>query len=144
MAIPAVAQYSRLLAAGAGLSGVVPREGMPRTEDEALAAVTKQFEAIFVSELLKEMRATTLDGGLFGKDRASQMYREMHDEALAGELANSGGLGIGKLLFESLKGPVMKSRPARTAQALAPRTGRLEPARGLTLTLGPTGAARSP
>ena len=72
------------------------------------------------------------------------MYREMHDEALAGELANSGGLGIGKLLFESLKGPVMKSRPARTAQALAPRTGRLEPARGLTLTLGPTGAARSP
>jgi len=105
MALPAVAQYARLLASGAGLAGAAPRGGaLPRTEDEALGAVTKQFEAIFVSELLKEMRATTLEGGLFGKDRASQTYREMHDEALAGELANSGGLGIGKMLFDDLKG----------------------------------------
>ena len=75
---------------------------VPRTQEESLKMVTRQFEAIFLEELLKEMRNTTLDSGLFGKDRASQMYQSMHDEALSAKMAETGELGIGRMLYTQL------------------------------------------
>ncbi len=85
-----------------------PREAVG-TEDAALRRVATEFEAIFLGELLKSMRSTQLESGLFGKDRSTQMYREMHDDAMARELAtagaskdNPGGLGIGRMLYEEL------------------------------------------
>lgn len=72
------------------------------TEEEAIAEVARQFESLFIGELLKSMRSTGLETGLMGNDRSSKMYREMHDEALASELARGGGLGVGRMLSEEL------------------------------------------
>lgn len=73
-----------------------------RTETQAIAEVARQFEALFIGSLLKSMRSTGLESGLLGKDRSSQMYQEMHDEALASELAKGHGLGVGAMLSAEL------------------------------------------
>ncbi len=97
-----VTQYFR------ALSGVSPwsqtgQTSLPRTEEEALRGVTREFEAIFIGEMLKQMRRPDFSGGLLGNDRASKMYREMHDEAMAAEMARAGGLGIGDMLYQELR-----------------------------------------
>ena len=98
MAAAAVGQYLQ------ALNGVAweRRAAAPKTDGDALHQVAGQFEALFISELLKSMRSTTLDTGFLGNDRASKMYREMYDEALSGNLATSGGFGIGRMLEAEL------------------------------------------
>jgi flagellar protein FlgJ len=98
MATAGVGQYLQ------ALNGVAweRRASAPGTEREALRQVAGQFEALFISELLKSMRSTTLDTGFLGGDHASKMYRDMYDEALSGNLATSGGFGIGTMLEAEL------------------------------------------
>jgi len=79
------------------------REALPRNRDEALKRVSSEFEAIFIGQLLKTMRDSVLETGLMGNSRASKMYREMHDDALASEMAKTGEFGIGRMLYEELK-----------------------------------------
>ena len=90
------------LQALAGVSWERQAGPLARTEAEAVTEVARQFEALFIGNLLKSMRSTEMEHGLFGKDRSSQMYQEMHDEALASELAKDHGLGIGDMLKAEL------------------------------------------
>ena len=63
-------------------------------QQEELAA---QFEGMFVSMLLKEMRST-LESGLFGGEN-SDTYGALFDMYLGQHLADSGALGIRDLLL---------------------------------------------
>jgi len=60
-----------------------------------------QFEGVFVSLLLKEMRST-LDGGLFGEEN-SDTYGALFDMYLGQHLADSNALGIRRLLLNQWK-----------------------------------------
>ena len=99
MGVGSVGQSIDALAA---VSPGVRREQAPRSDRAALKRVAEEFEAIFLDELFKAGRSTMLESGLFGKDRATKMYEEMHDEAMARSMAASGGLGIGKMLEAEL------------------------------------------
>lgn len=57
-----------------------------------------EFEAIFVRELLKTMRESLPEGGLFESTPEMETYEEMFDGALAQSIAESGQLGIGKAI----------------------------------------------
>ena len=81
----------------------VMRGAAPKTREEALQKVTQEFEAVFINELMKQMRKTDFSGGLFGEDRAMKIYGEMRDESFAAEMAKAGGMGIGKMLYQELK-----------------------------------------
>ncbi len=98
MAATGVGQYLQSLSSVAWERSAA----VPKTEREAIRQVASQFEALFLSELLKSMRSTTLDSGFLSQDRASKMYRDMSDEALAGNLSQTGSLGIGRMLEEEL------------------------------------------
>ncbi len=74
-----------------------------RSDDDALRIVAQQFEAIFINQLLKSMRSTTLESGLFGQDQGSKMYREMYDQALAERMSATGDMGIGKMVYDELR-----------------------------------------
>jgi flagellar protein FlgJ len=54
--------------------------------------------------MLKSMRNTVVEGGLLAKSNEGKIIDSMFDEKLGQEIANSGGIGIGKMLFEQLKG----------------------------------------
>ena len=63
----------------------------------------KEFEQMFVHLLLKEMRKSVNDSSLTTKSHAEKMYEQMMDETLAAQIAESGQLGIGRQLQESVR-----------------------------------------
>lgn len=58
-----------------------------------------EFEGVFLSLMLKEMR-NTLEGGFFGEE-SSDTYGGMFDMFVGQDLAKSQPLGISKILLES-------------------------------------------
>ena len=64
-------------------------------ESAALREVAEQFEALFVQNMLKSMREASFGDPLFGDSSGSQMFRDMFDQQIAGDIASGSGGGIG-------------------------------------------------
>jgi peptidoglycan hydrolase FlgJ len=73
-----------------------------RDPEAALKKVSKDFEAIFVNMLIKAMRKTVPETGLFGSDSASDTYQDMFDEQLAVEMSQGRGLGLADVIYRQL------------------------------------------
>jgi peptidoglycan hydrolase FlgJ len=65
----------------------------------AIAQTAKQFEAIFLRQMIAAMRAPSLGDDIFGSD-ASNQFRDMADARLADAMA--GKFGIAALLEKQL------------------------------------------
>jgi flagellar protein FlgJ len=112
------------------------REG----QASARAEVARQFESLFVAQMLKSMRAASGGKGLMDSDR-SLFYRDMHDQQLATQLAKSGGIGMAEVIERQLGGkpesqdqsgkqvadyraaPVWRNVPPLVAEAMAAARG---------------------
>jgi len=53
--------------------------------------------------MLKSMRTAVSEDGLLGNNNESKIIQSMFDENLALGMAKGNGMGLGKMLFESLK-----------------------------------------
>lgn len=73
-------------------------QSLPSQGNAALAQTAEDFESVFVSLLLKEMRGT-LSEGLFGGE-SSDVLGGMFDQFMGQHLANSSALGIKQLIME--------------------------------------------
>ena len=62
-----------------------------------------EFESIFITYMLKSMRTAVTEDGLLGNNNESKIIRSMFDENLALGMAKGKGMGLGKMLFESIK-----------------------------------------
>ena len=71
--------------------------------DAELKKVAKDFEAIFMRMLFKQMRDTVEKSGFIGSSTSMEFFETMKDEQMADQLASSGGIGIGKIIYEKLK-----------------------------------------
>lgn len=71
---------------------------MPSQSPEKVA---KDFEGVFTSMMLKEMRKTLEPGSLFGED-SSDIYGGLFDQFLGQHMADSGGIGLARMIQESL------------------------------------------
>ena len=70
--------------------------------DKQLKKVSQDFESIFLSYMLKQMRKTVPEDPLFGNSTAKRIFYEMYDEAVAKELARAGGIGLAIILYKQL------------------------------------------
>ena len=70
---------------------------------EKLKKTCSEFESIFITYMLKSMRSAVTEDGLLGNSNESKIIRSMFDENLALGMAKGQGMGLGKMLFESLK-----------------------------------------
>jgi flagellar protein FlgJ len=97
-------------------------------------AVLKEFEQVFINQLLKEMRKSLPEGGLMPKSQQQQYFEEVFDDNLAGEMARSGQFGIARQMQDQL------------AQVEAARKRDLTSVSGIGLPLTPerTGLALKP
>jgi flagellar protein FlgJ len=68
---------------------------------EALKEVAKQFEAIFLNNVLKGMREAKLADGIMDNDQ-SKFYNEMYDQQLAVHLSGKPGVGLADLIVKQL------------------------------------------
>ncbi len=66
---------------------------------EKLQKACKDFEAIFISFMLKSMRKASEESDLFGGGLGNDIYKEMFDGKLAEEMSRTSQFKIGDLLF---------------------------------------------
>ena len=88
------------------LSSVVPVDAgaaAPKDDPVKVRESAKQFEALLIGQMLKSMRDS--EGGWLGTegDDASSSAMEYAQENFAQSLANSGGLGLAKLVAGGLQ-----------------------------------------
>ncbi|WP_050069682.1 rod-binding protein [Anaerosalibacter massiliensis] len=74
-------------------------------KDKELMDVCKEFEAVFIHMMLKEMRKTIPDNGLIEKSTATKIFEDMFDEEMAKKMSDSeeDGIGIAKILYDNFK-----------------------------------------
>lgn len=84
-----------------------PLSGLPSHSDAELKQVSKNFESIFLQMLFKEMRNSVQKSDLFGNSQGMEFFESMHDEQLTQQLASAGGLGIGNMVYQKLKGAIV-------------------------------------
>ena len=109
MAISALAPSSSIPTA---LTGPVADAKLTPVQKAAVAhlhAASQQFEGVFVGMMLKEMRSTVGDDSMFGKSPATDMFNSMLDDQRAQSMAQTGALGIGKIVEAQLKSNVLSN-----------------------------------
>lgn len=72
-----------------------------KNSPEALKAVAKQFEALFLNNVLKGMRNAKLADGIMDNEQ-SKFYNEMYDQQLAVHLSAKPGVGLADLIVRQL------------------------------------------
>jgi len=73
-------------------------------DDQKLKESCKQFESLFLNQLLTSMRKTIPKSDLFGKNNnEKEMYDSMMDQQLAQSWASSDGIGLANVLYQQLK-----------------------------------------
>ncbi len=83
-------------------SGFTELKRQARTDQgSALKEVARQFEAIFLQQMLKEMRSAKLAEGIFDSSQ-TQFYEEIYDQQLALHLSKTSGLGLAAVLERQL------------------------------------------
>lgn len=100
--------YRQLLREGEALKG--PETSERRREERKLAEACKDFEKIFIEQVLKEMRRGLNEGASFGTSSAStaadksrsSFFRDQMYGGFADHLAKEGSFGLGDVLFEQL------------------------------------------
>lgn len=83
-------------------NGLAKLKGQARKDSpEALKEVAKQFESIFLNNVLKSMREAKLADGAMDNDQ-SKFYNDMYDQQLAVHLSGSPGVGLADLIVKQL------------------------------------------
>jgi len=83
-------------------SGLANLKNQARKDSpEALKEVARQFEAIFLSNVLKGMREAKLADGIMDNDQ-SKFYNDMYDQQLAVHLSGKPGIGLADLIVKQL------------------------------------------
>ena len=75
--------------------------------DPELKKAAEKFEAVFVRQVLGEMRKAKLGDELFGSS-ATDNFREMADAKTADAMAKQGVFGIGDMLARQLNKALVK------------------------------------
>lgn len=70
--------------------------------DKALDMACKEFESVFAHQMMKVM-GESVPEGLFGDGVGSSIYKDMLYQAVGDKIAESGALGIGKMLRQHMQ-----------------------------------------
>ncbi|WP_182187760.1 rod-binding protein [Pectinatus frisingensis] len=71
--------------------------------DAKLKDACKQFEAVFLDLMYKQMRDTVPKDSLLGDSNADNILRSMHDTEMTKNIAEAGGVGLADMLYRQIK-----------------------------------------
>lgn len=75
----------------------------PKTPNEISAKMAAdEFEAIFISEMLKGMSVGLKTDGPFGGGQSEEIYRDLMNEELGKTMTQSGGVGISDAIYREM------------------------------------------
>ncbi|MEK6531447.1 MAG: peptidoglycan DD-metalloendopeptidase family protein [Deltaproteobacteria bacterium] len=75
---------------------------MKKDNPAEIRRAVKEFESLFISQMLKEMRSTVMQSELMHSSNSEDIYTSMLDTELSKVMANSGGIGLGDMLLRQL------------------------------------------
>ena len=87
-------------------------------KDKELKEACKGFEAMFLSMMYKEMRATVPEDKLFGESNGQKIFQDMRDSELMKNVADSGGVGLADMMYRQLSPQVKAQEKAAEMGAL--------------------------
>lgn len=76
--------------------------GQAAERQKALKNACRDFESLFVDYMLKQMRQTVPQDGLFGGGQAEKMYTSMMDSEVAKEISRQRGLGLAPMMYQQM------------------------------------------
>lgn len=102
------------------MSTILPSSGAlstspTATDRQKLSAVAKQFEAIFMRQMLSAARKTDFGGDKLFSGQALDTFNQMQDEHFADVTAQSGTLGLASII----EAQMARFLPAGTSAATA-------------------------
>lgn len=103
---------------GPGAGAPNPLMGIRGTED-----IGQQFESLFVSMLIKEMRETSSEDGMFAGDSAD-VYGGLFDTFMGQHIASQGSLGIADMVNRQIS--PKPATPVESASQTPATTGTTE------------------
>jgi peptidoglycan hydrolase FlgJ len=109
-----------------GLQANQPRASVDKAAGqgiERLQETTRELEGVFLGLLMKAMRSTVGNGGLFKNGPDSQTYREMFDQEVARSMARAGGIGLGQMVLRDQlrrQAAAESGEAKKTSQVLSP------------------------
>ena len=83
----------------------------PDKADPKLRAACSEMESLFITYLLKEMRATIDKSGFISGGKAEEIFTSLLDVELSKKISSAGGIGLSSILLEQLGGHVEKKGP---------------------------------
>ena len=136
MASPLSEIQSRLAIDAQGLGAL--RVQARNSPDAALEKVATQFEALFLQMLLKSMRDSVPQDGMFDNE-ATRTYVGMLDQQFAAGLSGKGKLGLSDILVKQLqRASAAAIEPG--AEAIEPGAAALEPGAAVSAPARPAAA----
>lgn len=79
-----------------------PETPPQRVDNPELRKVARQFEAVFVEQMIGAMRKTVQPGGLIPESNAERTFKAMLDSENAGRIADAEQLGLSEIIYEHL------------------------------------------
>ena len=76
--------------------------GVKKMDEGKLKKACEDFESIFISQMLKEMREAIPKSGLLDGGSEQDAYLSLFDEAFSKNIAQGGGIGLGKILYQNV------------------------------------------
>ena len=73
--------------------------------DPQLQAACREMESLFLSYLLKEMRATINKSGFISGGKAEEIFTSLLDVELSKKMSAAGGIGLSAILLKQLGNP---------------------------------------
>jgi flagellar protein FlgJ len=86
-------------------------------KDEQLKAAAKQFEAVFVNQILKQMQDTIQEASFDPEDSSNQQVHGMYCTFLADAVSERGGFGLWETIYEQLSQQQASAGGAETVDA---------------------------
>jgi len=79
-----------------------PQGGAADKERAAVKKVAQEFEALFVTMMLKSMRSTVGEDQVTGGGRGEETFRSLLDQEYATAASRGGGIGLAQVLEREL------------------------------------------
>ena len=76
--------------------------GAKKIDEGKLKNACEDFESIFISQMLKEMRNSIPKSGLLDGGNEQDAYLSLFDEAFSKSMAQGGGIGLGNILYQNV------------------------------------------
>ncbi len=80
-------------------------------DDPKLRAACAEMESLFISHLIKEMRATVEKSGFIDGGQAEEIFTSLLDVEISKKMSASGGIGLSAILLEQLGAKATKKIP---------------------------------